>query len=139
MIKIYKLHEDATIPTRGSDGAAGYDLHYYGKPVIIPACNRKLMGTGVCVEMSPEVFGSIRARSGLSVSSIDIGAGVIDSDYRGEVKVLLINNSTIAKHFKHGDRIAQVLFQPVITSAIEASGSISETERANGGFGSTGR
>lgn len=138
MIKMYKMHDAAIIPTRGSDGAAGYDLYYFGPVVSIAAGDRKLMATGVCFEMSPDVVANIRPRSGLSVSGIDVGAGVVDSDYRGEIMVLLINNSRYERHFKAGDRIAQVLFQPVLTCAIEATGSISETERGAGGFGSTG-
>ena len=134
---MYKMHDAAIIPTRGSDGAAGYDL-YAAWDVAIAPMERQLISTGICFEMSPDVVANIRPRSGLSVDGIDVGAGVVDSDYRGEVKVLLINNSNDAAYFNAGDRIAQVLFQPVLTCAIEASGSISETERGAGGFGSTG-
>lgn len=137
MIKFIRMSETAIVPSRGSDGAAGYDLHSSGLIQIRPGC-RALVDTGISTEYADSVGARIMPRSGLSVRGIDIGAGLVDSDYRGEIKVLLINNSRETIRVNRGDRIAQIVFFPVFTNAIEWHGTVSETGRGAYGFGSTG-
>ena len=139
MIKLYKINENAIFPTRGTDGAAGYDL-YANDSIIIHAGRRSLIGTGITSEFSDGIVGMIRPRSGLAVKAgIDILAGVIDSDFRGEIKVLLINHGASDFSVCRGDRIAQILFMPCYHNIFEGSGMISETDRGVGGFGHTGK
>lgn len=138
MIKFIKMHESATTPKRGSEGAAGYDL-YSAEQIDIPSGTRALVKTGISTEFLDSIQANIRPRSGLSVKGIDVGAGLIDADYRGEIKVLLINNSHELLRINLNDRIAQIVFSPVLTCAIEWRGTVSETERGAGGFGSTGQ
>lgn len=149
---IKKLHPDAIIPTYGSDGAAGLDLCAYGA-YTIPAKSRKLISTGIAIqwvnntfddttsELPENYYFRIAPRSGLSVkNSIDIGAGVVDSDYRGEVKVCFINNSNTDYAIAHGDRIAQGILERIKRfSPIEVVDELIETKRGDGGFGSTGK
>ena len=137
MIKFIRMSKTAIVPTRGSDGAAGYDLHA-DEGIEIPAGCRALVVTGISTEYADSVGARIMARSGLSVRGIDIGAGLVDSDYRGEIKALLINNGSRSLFVNCGDRIAQIVFFPVLTNAIEWHGTVSETERGADGFGSTG-
>ena len=138
MIKLYKITDSATFPTRGTEGAAGYDL-YANDSMIIHAGRRALVGTGISSEFDDGIVGNIRPRSGLAVKSgIDTLAGVIDSDYRGEIKVLLINHGTGDFSVCRGDRIAQIVFGPCLHNVVEGAGMISETERGAEGFGHTG-
>ena len=117
-------------PTRGSESAAGYDL-YASEETIIPPKSRKMVDTGIAIAMNtPENLNArIAPRSGLSVEGLDIGASVIDADYRGFVKILLINHSDITFQVKIGDQIAQLILEhienPVCTTC------------RNQGFGST--
>ena len=98
-----------------------------------------MINTGIGTEFSPGVVGIIKPRSGIAVKfGIDVLAGTIDSDYRGEIRVCLINHGDIEFNIHVGDRIAQILFMPIITETCEG-GYLSETERGIGGFGSTGR
>jgi len=137
MIKFIKMNPSATLPRRGSDGAAGYDL-YAAEQIEIPGGTRALVKTGISTEFLDSIQANIRPRSGLSVKGIDVGAGLIDSDYRGEIKALLINNSHELLRINVNDRIAQIVFSPVLTCAVEWHGTVSETDRGHGGFGSTG-
>jgi dUTP pyrophosphatase len=137
MIKFIRMSDTAIVPTRGSDGAAGYDLSS-NEEIEIPAGCRALVATGISTEYADNVGARIMARSGLSVRGVDIGAGLVDSDYRGEIKALLINNGSGSLFVRQGDRIAQIVFFPIITDAIEWHGTVSETERGADGFGSTG-
>jgi dUTP pyrophosphatase len=145
---IKKLYPDSLIPTYGSKGAAGLDLCAYGE-YVIHARTRKLISTGISIEwisneenVSPEdYYFRIAARSGLSVKHcIEIGAGVVDSDYRGEVKVCFVNNSDSEYYITHGDRIAQGILERIKRfSSIEIVDELIETNRGEGGFGSTGK
>ena len=148
---VKKINPDAVLPSYGSFGAAGLDLCAYGEHWIQPK-ERKLISTGICVEWKPsymenvierptEYYLRIAPRSGLSVKhNIDIGAGVIDSDYRGEIKICFINNSnTEAYHISHGDRIAQGVLERIKRfDSIELIDDLEQTDRGAGGFGSTG-
>ncbi len=127
------------LPEYGSEGAAGADLRA-SEALAIPPGGRAAVPTALHLEIPPGHAGLVWPRSGLAVRhGIDTLAGVIDSDYRGEVKVVLVNHGdepfTIAK----GDRVAQLLIQPVERARFEAATGVAATERGEGGFGSTGR
>ena len=142
-IKYTKLKENAIIPTRGSEKAAGYDLYANidnGGHIIINPGETVVIGTGLSFELPDSTFAAIFARSGLSTKSGLAPAnkvGVCDSDYRGEYKVALHNHSSIPATINHGDRIAQMVVMPFIPVELE-EGELSNTVRGSGGFGSTG-
>jgi dUTP pyrophosphatase len=138
MIKFKRLDKDAQLPTRATEGAAGFDIYCNGYYVIAPDV-RCLLDTGVAMAIPDGWCGVIMPRSGLAARyGIDRLAGLIDSDYRGEVKVSLINHGESAVEFKKGDRIAQIVFLPVMTESCEVD-SFDDTDRGSGGFGSTGK
>ena len=137
-LRIKKLTYDAIIPTRGSGGAVGYDL-YSTDEVVIPPTHRALIGTGVAIVLPPGVYGRVAPRSGLTVKhGIQVGAGVVDPDYTGEVKVVLFNHGDKDFEVKRGERIAQLVLEKCDTPDVEEIGLLEETERGAGGFGSTG-
>ena len=146
-MKIKKLHPDAILPTQGSAAAAGYDLYSVDTFCIEPG-DTQLVHTGLAIEMPEDFWGGIYARSGLAAKKGLRPAncvGVIDSDYRGEIMVALHNDSSSIQHIEAGDRIAQLIFHQQWTIGPDADGNIwqvvedlSETDRASGGFGSTG-
>ena len=139
MIKFHKVYESSKIPTRGSDGAAGFDLYSMNKRVI-PARGSASFHTGITTEFGPNVGGFIKSRSGLAFKySIAVQGGVIDSDYRGEIMVSLINHGAVEYQVEAGDRIAQIVFMPILTEAVEADSYLSETERGSSGFGDSGK
>jgi dUTP pyrophosphatase len=146
-VKITRLSPHAKLPTRASAGAAGYDL-FASQRTVIPAAHahegrvdvgRALVSTGLSFSISPGHVGRIGSRSGLSVKhNIETGAGWIDSDYRGEVKVELKNFSSQDFIVEAGDRIAQLIILPIVTPELEAIDRLPPTDRGTGGFGSTG-
>lgn len=137
-LRIKKLTYDAIIPTRGSGGAVGYDL-YSTDEVVIPPTHRALIGTGVAIVLPPGVYGRVAPRSGLAVKhGIHVGAGVVDPDYTGEVKVVLFNHGDKDFEVKRGERVAQLVLERCETPDVEEIGLLEETERGAGGFGSTG-
>ncbi len=142
-IKIKKLDENAVIPTQGSAYAAGVDL-YAAPPTIgisIPAGRTKKINTGICIEIPDGYFGAIFARSGLATKRGLRPAncvGVIDSDYRGEVIVALHNETDKCEHIYVGDRIAQLVILPYLPIEFEEVNELSDTDRGEDGFGSTG-
>jgi len=139
-LKVKKLSPDAKLPTRGSEGAAGYDLQSIESCVILPG-NRAVVSTGLSLELPPGVYGRIAPRSGLAVKhGIQVGAGVVDADYRGEVKVVLFNHDKEASYMiKPGYRIAQLILERCETPEVEEIFETSNTSRDQGGFGSTGQ
>ncbi|NLZ75166.1 MAG: dUTP diphosphatase [Erysipelotrichia bacterium] len=140
-IKIKKVNEDAIIPTKGSDYAAGYDLYAIKDEVIFPH-NTTKAPTGLAIEIPEGYFGGIFARSGLAAKKRIRPAncvGVIDSDYRGEIIVLLHNDSERHQFISKGDRIAQLIVLPYLSIEFEEVENLNETERGEGGFGSTGK
>lgn len=138
-LRVVLMNESAQIPTRGSKYAAGYDL-YASQDVSINRNSRAQVPTGIQLAIPFGYYGRIAPRSSLSAKqSIDVGAGVIDSDYRGEIQVLLINNGSTTQSFKKGDRIAQLIIEKIITPDIEVVEALDSTERGTGGFGSTGK
>jgi dUTP pyrophosphatase len=131
--------EGGTLPEYASPGAAGADLRASAALTIAPGA-RAAVPTGVRVQIPPGHAGLVWPRSGLAVRhGIDTLAGVIDSDYRGEVRVVLVNHGEEPFGISRGDRVAQLLVQRVERVAFVASPAIDETDRGRGGFGSTGR
>ena len=134
------LSDTTIIPKRSSAGAAGYDIYADQSGFIVGYGSTLLISTGWAMEMPDGYYAEIRPRSGLAVKhGIDTLAGVIDSDYRGEVKVVLINHGS--KHFKikAGDRIAQLVFRKHETPNIMLVDELGDSVRGAGGFGSTGK
>lgn len=134
----FKLnHKDAQLPKRGTEGAAGFDL-YAPERVDIPSGASYLVDTGVSMAIPENWMGQINPRSSMAVKRIRIGARIIDSDFRGSVKINLHNDSDETYEIVKGDRIAQICFMQVLTDFIEVD-ELDDSERASGGFGSTGR
>ena len=142
-VKVKKTFDGATIPTRGSQYAAGYDLyaHIATGEKDIPAGKTEKIGTGVCMEIPDGYFGAVFARSGLATKRGLRPAncvGVIDSDYRGEIIVALHNDADATETIYDGDRIAQLVIMPYLAVEFEEVAELEDTERGDGGFGSTG-
>lgn len=147
-VNIKKLSPFATLPTRGSASAAGYDLYADIKGtegverIYIRAGQTVKIGTGIAVEIPEGYAGFIFARSGLATKQGVRPAncvGVCDSDYRGEYIVALHNDSDFPVTINHGDRIAQLVVMPYLNVEFEEADALSSTERGEGGFGSTGK
>jgi dUTP pyrophosphatase len=140
---IQKMNVLAYVPTRGSPGAAGYDLCAFAGGCI-PKWTHQAIGTQIKISMPPGVYGRLASRSGLSFrSGIEVGAGVIDADYQGEIKVILYNLSDQPFNFKRGDRIAQLILEKYLTPVIKVVTSNTQlfgvTTRGSNGLGSTGK
>jgi len=132
-----RLTETAQRPTRATEGAAGLDL-YADETVTIPEYHRAWVSTGIAVAIAPGYCGLVWPRSGLAGNGLDTSAGVIDCDYRGELKVLLCNGSHERKTVNQGDRIAQLLIMPVLMPTMVEVDALPPAERGANGFGSTG-
>lgn len=144
ILRIKKLNENAVVPKAATGGSAGMDLHAcLDSDVTIKSGERVLIPTGIAIALESNSYVAyIYARSGLAIKNgITLAncVGVVDSDYRGEVKVGIINLSDSNYTVKNGDRIAQMVIAPVIMPQIEEVNELDHTERASGGFGSTGR
>lgn len=140
---IQKMHEQAYIPARASSAAAGYDLHAFAGGCI-PKWTHQAIGTQIKISMPPGVYGRVASRSGLSFrNGIEVGAGVIDADYQGEIKVILYNLSDQPFNFTRGDRIAQLILEKYLTPVIKVVTSNTQlfgtTVRGVSGLGSTGK
>jgi dUTP pyrophosphatase len=136
-LKIKLLNKHARIPYRVDNGSAGYDI-FSTEPIEINPRTRRLIATGISTEFSNRYYLRVAPRSGLSLKGIDIGAGVIDSSYRGEIKVLVINNSDTVLTFPKGTKIAQLIMETCEEPTIVVSEFLSFTHRNENGFGSTG-
>ncbi|CAN8099236.1 unnamed protein product [Discula destructiva] len=135
---IKKLSEKARLPTRGSAFSAGYDI-YASKATIIPAHGKGLVDTDISMACPAGTYGRIAPRSGLaSKHFIDTGAGVIDADYRGQVKILLFNHSETDFAVSEGDRVAQLVLERIYTPEVLEVAELEDSVRGAGGFGSTG-
>lgn len=147
-LKFKKLHPDAILPHRGTEGSVGWDVHAYiisetGRP------EKKLIGpgrtmnisTGLLIEPPEGYFVMVCSRSGLAKNSVFVGnaPGIIDPDYRGEVRVLVHNSGYEYCTIHHEDRIGQLVVVPVIPISVVETDVLSETGRGEAGFGSTGR
>ena len=142
-IRVKKLHPNAILPTYGSAEAAGADLYAcLEAPVTIEPGETAWIPTGLALEVPKGCAGLVYARSSLGVKRGLAPAnkvGVIDSDYRGEIRVVLLNHGKIAQTVTHGERVAQFLITPVLTPAYVEAEALSDTDRGAGGFGSTGK
>ena len=142
-INIKKLNETAKLPQRGSNFAAGYDLFAnISEEVKIAPHETKMIGTGLAMEIPAGYFGGVFARSGLSSKEGLRPAncvGVVDADYRGEVKVALHNDSNIERTVTPDEKIAQLVVVPFLSVEFEEVDKLSDTVRGEGGFGSTGK
>ncbi len=142
-LKIKKVHENAVIPHRATAGSAGLDLcACIDEPLTLAGGETALIPTGLAIALPSAQYGAfVFARSGLSIKH-GIGllnsVGVIDSDYRGEIKVGVINQIKEPYTVQPGERIAQLVVMPVSVMPVEEAESLDETERGAGGFGSTG-
>lgn len=142
-IKVKKLCESAVMPRRETPGAAGADLRtVITEPVTIEPGETAMLPTGLSFEIPEGYVGLVFARSSLGSKRGLAPAnkvGVIDSDYRGEVKVALHNHSPIPQTVEPGERVAQFVVVPFLEADYEEAQELSDTERGTGGFGSTGR
>lgn len=137
-LQVKKLSDKARLPTRGSAFAAGYDV-YAAKETVVPARGKVLVDTDISIAVPAGTYGRIAPRSGLaSKHFIDTGAGVIDADYRGQVKVLLFNHAETDFGIKEGDRVAQLIIERIYTPEVVEVQELEESVRGAGGFGSTG-
>lgn len=132
------LHPDSILPTRGSLYAAGLDL-YSIEDVRLDPHERRLVRTGLAVAIPDGHYGRIAPRSGLATrNGIDVLAGVIDSDYRGEIQCLLHNAGQEVVELPAQTKICQLIIEKIITPAAQWADDLPETKRGAGGFGSTG-
>ena len=143
VLKIKKVQENAVIPKRATEGSAGLDLcACIDEPLTLKGGETALIPTGLAIELPGNQYGAfVFARSGLSIKH-GIGllnaVGVIDSDYRGEIKVGVINQIQEAYTIEPGERIAQLVILPVAMLPVVEADSLADSERGAGGFGSTG-
>ena len=142
-IRVKILRQGAKLPTYGTASAAGADLYaWLEAPVTIAPGKTAFIPTGIALEVPEGCAGLIYARSGLACKQ-DLApankVGVVDSDYRGEITVALHNHGTQSRTVSHGDRIAQFIITPVLQPTYEIAQELSDTARAAGGFGSTGK
>jgi len=141
-IKRLPAARDLPLPSHGSPGSAGFDLRAaFDQEVVIRPGERLLVPTGLVLEIPPGWEGQVRPRSGLALRhgiGIVNAPGTIDSDYRGEVAVILINLGEAPFSLNRGDRIAQLVFSRVETVEWEEAETLEESGRGGGGFGSTG-
>ena len=146
VLKVKKLHPDAIIPEYQSKGAAGFDLHYLGNEIggntILCPGSRHLFKTGIGMEIPEGWQVEIRPRSSLALKegvTVLNSPGTIDADYRGDVGVILHNTSDGHVRIHQGERIAQAVLMPAPQAEIIEVEELSDTERGEGGFGSTGQ
>lgn len=133
---------DWPLPSYATPGSAAVDLRNAGPSIVIPSLGRVLVPTGLALAIPPGYEVQLRARSGLALNrgiGLPNAPATIDSDYRGEVRVLLINFDGEPQEIGHGERIAQLLLARVARIDWEVVDSLPPTERGGGGFGSTGR
>ena len=143
-VKIKKVRPNAKLPTRGTSGAAGMDLYAcIDESVTIEPGELKIIPTGVAIALpDSSVAAFLYARSGLGVKHgicLSNGVGVVDSDYRGEVCVGLCNVSDTPYTIAPQERVAQMVIAPVVMAELEETDDLGDTDRGEGGFGSTGR
>jgi dUTP pyrophosphatase len=138
-IKVKLLSEFAKIPTQGTDLSAGYDL-YSAEKVTVPTLGRKLIKTNVSMAIPYNHYGRIAPRSGLAYKSgIDVLAGVIDADYRGDIGVILYNTDTNNDfNVEVGDKIAQIIIEKCHMVNFIETDNLQSTKRGEGGYGHTG-
>jgi dUTP pyrophosphatase len=133
-----RLHPEARLPSRGSERAAGLDLCAIERVTLAPG-GRAAVRTGLAVAIPTGFYGRVAPRSGLAVRhGIDVLAGVIDSDYRGEILCAIVNHGSEPFEIEPGARVAQLVVEAIATPEPAWADDLEETERGAGGFGSTG-
>lgn len=138
-LRIRLLSEHGKAPQCASSGAAGYDV-FSAQDATVSARGRAVIATDISLDIPAGHYGRVAPRSGLAVKhGIDVGAGVIDSDYRGPLGVVLFNFGDVDFVINRGDRIAQLLIEPIAKPIVTVVTELDETERGQGGFGSTGK
>uniref|UniRef100_A0A3Q2XBK1 Deoxyuridine 5'-triphosphate nucleotidohydrolase n=2 Tax=Hippocampus comes TaxID=109280 RepID=A0A3Q2XBK1_HIPCM len=138
VLRFAKLSEHATTPTRGSTKAAGYDL-YSAYDYSIDPMDKAVVKTDIQIAVPHGCYGRVAPRSGLAAKHfIDVGAGVVDEDYRGNVGVVLFNFGKEKFKVKKGDRVAQLVCERIVYPELVEQEKLDDTERGAGGFGSTG-
>lgn len=142
-ISVKRLHPQAQLPTYGTPEAAGADLYAcLEESLVVEPGETVFIPTGLALEVPKGCAGLVYARSGLACKQGLAPAnkvGVIDSDYRGEIRVVLHNHGKTPQTISHGQRIAQLIITPVLTPAYEEAEELTDTGRGSGGFGSTGK
>ena len=142
-IRVKKLNSKAKLPTYGSAEAAGADLYAcLDEAVTIHPGDSAWIPTGIALEVPKGCAGLIYARSSMGVKRGLAPAnkvGVIDSDYRGEIRVVLLNHGKTTQIVENGERVAQFVITPVLTPGFEEVDELTDTDRGSGGFGSTGK
>ena len=142
-VQVLPHGEGLELPAYATAGSAGCDLRAaVAEPVVLLPGSRALVPTGVAVAIPEGHEGQVRMRSGLAIRhglTLLNGPGTIDSDYRGEIRVILANLGSEAVTLSRGDRIAQLVIAPVVRARLERAERLPETKRHDGGFGSTGR
>lgn len=143
LILNYKLNEVGIPPTYGTSGSAGLDFYYpYKKPLHLQAGETAQFNTGVSVEIPEGYVGIVAVRSSIGFKYDTVltnGLGIIDSDYRGEINVRLINHGNQSFSVEHGERVAQMIILPYEQVQLNRVFELEETERGEGGIGSTGK
>jgi dUTP pyrophosphatase len=140
-LQVRLLHPDARPPERTRPGDAGYDLRCV-EPFVLEPGERRLVPTGVAIALPPGIAGLVVPRSGLAIEhgiSVVNGPGLVDPNYRGELRVILVNLGSKRFEGAAGDRIAQLLLVPFATPALQIVEELPESERGSNGFGSSGR
>jgi dUTP pyrophosphatase len=141
-VKAQLLKKDAVLPVKQSAGAAGFDIcACMDTPLTLSPLERAAIPTGIALEIPPGYEGQVRPRSGLAKTkgvTVLNAPGTIDSDYRGEIHIIVINLGEECVTFQNGDRIAQIIFSPVQYAVMQVTDTLSVTERGGKGFGSTG-
>ena len=141
MIHVSKLSNSAVIPTRGTENSAGWDL-YACEECVVPAQGKAIIKTDIAIAIPNGYYGRVAPRSGMAWKHhTDIGAGVIDSDYRGAIGVVMFNHGTSDVKIDKDNRVAQLIIEKINTDMLmEVSfEELDETARGDGGYGSTGR
>ena len=139
-LRIRRLSDHAHLPTRGSRNAAGLDLYAaLAEPITLAPGETALVPTGLALEIPTGYFGLVKDRSSFALKGLRTSAGVIDADYRGEVRIVLTNATAAPIRIEPGERIAQLILLPYAAPEVVDVEELTETERGEGGFGSTNR
>lgn len=137
IVKLKKVHPDAKIPFYATNGSAGCDFYSIEEITLQPGETKKIR-TGIAVEIPQDFFLKVEGRSGFSSRGILQAGGVIDSDYRGEIHIVLHNSTRETVKLEKGDRIAQGILMPIFQAYFQEVNELSKTTRGTGGFQSTG-
>ena len=136
-IEVKRLSDSAIVPKKGTYGSAGYDL-YASEECFIPAKGKGIVKTGIAMAIPYGYYGRVAPRSSMAVKHTDVGAGVIDSDYRGEIGIVLFNHSDSDLCIKMHDRVAQILIEKLCMGLLVEVDELDTTVRGVDGYGSTG-